>query len=214
MWIGVKGMEYVVWIYKPLEESKINQLMGTLDLSVRPDEKTKAPKQPLSGTNAEVVLYGAALTWVHPSMEFQKIRRAKFLEEPILPQIDPVYPGRGGHYLGEEHEEVGLSLLHIKGRLYYAAHESYDILKLFQWAAEEPGDKDKGYRTVVFASLQDRKGTDGIPVHYRRVVLPRAFVVRYEERYDDQDGMGCFEAVFQQSVAELMDCEKQIAEAR
>ena len=208
-------MEFVVWIYKPLEQSQINQLLGSsLDLSVRYDKKskTKEPKQPLSGQKAELVLHGAALSRVHPSMEYQRVRRKKFLQEPMLARMDDVYLGEYT-YDGNEYEEVGISTLRIRGRLFYGSHEIYDSLKLMQWANEEADEKNKGFRTVVFASLQDQVKQDEAPVNFRKIVLPKAFVVSYEERYDDQDGMGTFEAVFQQSTAELMDCGKHIAEA-
>ena len=208
-------MEFVVWVYKPLEQSQIDQLLGSsMDLSVKYDKNSvsKEPKQPLSRQKAELVLYGAALNWIRPSMEYQRVQRKKFLREPLLGRMDDVYLGE---YFseGSEYEEVGISTLHIKGRLFYASHEVYDSLKLMQWANEDAGDKDKGFRTVVFASLQDQRKQDEAPVNYRKIIFPKAFVVRYEEHYNDQDGMGMFEAVFQQSTAELMDCGKNIAEA-
>ena len=210
-------MEFAVWIYKPLEQAQIDQLLGgSLDLSVRYDKnaKNREPKQPLSGKKAELVLHGTALRMVHPSMEYQRVRRHKFLSEPILSYADGGHTSSIPRSRGEEaYEEIGISTLRVKGRLYYASHESYDTLKLCQWASEEADEKDSGFRTVVFASLQDQKGTDAAHINFRKIVLPKAFVLRYEECYDDKDGMGTFEAVFQQSTAELMACEKQIAEA-
>lgn len=221
---GRKRMEFVVWIYQPLEQSQINQLLSTtMDLSVKYDDNSKEPKQPLSGKKAEVVLCGTMLSRVHPSMEYQRICRPKFLREPLLSRnvylggdaqsrTGTTRWGSDAHFPAEEeYEEIGISTLHIKGRLYHEEQKTCDTLKLFQWAAEEAGEKDKGFRTVVFASYREQQGKKGAaPVNLRKVILPRAFVVRYEEFYGEKDGMGTFEAIFQQSTAELMDCDKQV----
>ena len=92
--------------------------------------------------------------------------------------------GKAPHFRGEEeYDEIGISTLHIKGRLYHPEQTTCETIKLFQWAAEEAGEKDKGFRTVVFASYREQQGKkDATSVHYRKVVLPRAFVVRYEEK--------------------------------
>ena len=207
-------MEFVVWIYQPLEQAQIDQLLSpALDLSVsfEGDGKSKTPRQPLSGKKAEAVFYGTMLTRVHPVLEYKRIRRKKFLREPILSGMDDVYLGSGTHsWNEEEYEDLGISMLHIKGRLYYADNESYDSLKMLQWAAEEADDKGSGFRTVAFASIWNQTNTDKKSTNVRKLVLPKAFVVRYEEGYTDKDGMGAFEAVFQQSVTELTDCDKQI----
>ena len=207
-------MEFVVWIYQPLEQAQIDQLLSsTLDLSVsfEGDGKSKTPRQPLSGKKAEAVFYGTMLTKVHPILEYKRIRRKKFLREPLLSGMNEVYLGGGDPSWQEEaYEEIGVSMLHIKGRIYYADNENYDSLKMFQWAAEEADDKGSGFRTVAFASIQDQTNPDKKSVNVRKIVLPKAFVLRYEEGYRDKDGMGAFEAVFQQSVTELTDCDKQI----
>lgn len=207
-------MEFVVWIYKPLEQAQIDQLLSNqIDLSVNfeGDGKSKTPKQPISGKKAEVVLYGTLLTRVHPTLEYRRIRRKKFLHEPLLSGMNDVYMGGDHLYNEEEYEEVGISTLHIKGRLYYADNENYDSLKLLQWASEEADDKGNGFRTVAFASIQDQTDPDVKGANLRKLILPKAFVVRYEEGYSDKDGMGAFEAVFQQSMTELTDCDKQIS---
>ncbi len=207
-------MEFVVWIYKPLEQAQIDQLLSpTMDFSVNfeGDGKSKKPKQLLNGAKAEVILYGTTLTRVHPILEYKRIRRKKYLQEPILSGMDEVYMGSGNHlWNDEDYEEVGVSTLHIRGRLYYADNESYDTLKLLQWASEEADDKGKGFRTVAFASIQDQTDPDMKSVNLRKLVLPKAFVLRYEEGYSDKDGMGAFEAIFQQSMTELTDCDKQV----
>lgn len=207
-------MEFAVWIYPPLEQGQINQLLSSgLDLSVHfdGDGKSNMPQQPLSGKKAEVILYGTMLTRVHPILEYKRIRRKKFLREPLLSGMNEVYLGGGDHSWQEEaYEETGVSILHIKGRLYCTDNENYDSLKMFQWAAEEADDKGSGFRTVAFASIQDQTDPDRKSVNVRKIVLPKAFVLRYEEGYKDTDGMGAFEAVFQQSVSELTDCDQQV----
>lgn len=219
-------MEFVVWIYQPLEQTQIDQLLSTsLDLSVKYEKNAKEPKQPLSGKKAEVVLYGTMLRQAHSSMEYQRICRPKFLREPLLSHMDQVYLGddvqsrMGNVRWGddtyfpseEEYEEIGISTIHIKGRLYHAEQETCETIKLFQWASEDASEKNKGFRTVAFASYQEPQGKkDTAPVNFRKVVLPKAFVVHYEEFYGEEDGMGTFEAIFQQSTAELIDCDKQV----
>ena len=202
-------MEFALWIYKPLEDAKIEKLMNpSLDLSVR--LKNGAPEEPLSGEKAEAVFYGTTLKRVQPSMEYKTVRRREFLREPLL--------GVSGSFMPDfdrqeaEEEEIGVSVLRVFGRLYYAEHNSFDTLKLLTWATEAPG-KDKGFRTVLFATFQDKDKAEGAPVNFRKVVLPKAFVESYEEYYDDKDGMGSFQAVFRQSVAELTEAQKHMAEA-
>lgn len=210
-------MEFVVWIYKQLEQGQIDQLLSpTMDLSVRfeGDGKSKVPKQPLSGKKAELVMYGPLLKRVHPILEQKRVRRKKYLQEPLLSGMNDVYMGSGSHLINEEeYEEVGVSSLHISGRLYYADNENYDSMKLMKWASEAADDKGSGFRTVAFAAIQDQRNPDVESVNLRKVILPKAFVVRYEEGYSDKDGMGVFDAIFQQSVTELTDCDKQIYEA-
>ena len=209
-------MEFVIWIYKPLEDSQIKQLMnGKLDLAVQVDKNAKspAPKEPLSGKKAELVLSGSNLQSVKPTMEYKKARRSNFLREPIVPDGGFVYSSGMPRLRPEDDfEEIGISTLSIKGRLYYANHDSYDTLKLFQWATEEADGTGSGFRTVVFASLQDKKGETGSHVNFRKIVLPKAFVKHYEELYDDKDGMGTFKAVFQQSTAQLRDWSQDLGE--
>ena len=208
-------MEYTVWIYKPLEAGQISQLMSSgTDLSAQFAQGSAAPKQPLSGKTAELVLYGVALQSVQPTMEYRRINRAKFLREPILScTSETPWDIMTQRRQESEYEEIGISTLRVKGRLYYANHENSDTLKLAQWATEAADGKDGGFRTVVFASSLDKKSADAVAVNFRKIVLPRAFVLRYEEFYDEHDGMGAFTAVFQQSVAELRDFDKNIAEA-
>jgi len=209
-------VEFVIWIYKPLEEAQIKQLMNSkLDLAVQigKNAKSPAPKEPLSGKKAELVLSGSNLQYVKPAMEYKKARRSNFLREPIVP--DGGFVNSGGMPLlrhENDFEEIGISTLSIKGRLYYANHDSYDTLKLFQWGTEEADGTGKGFRTVVFASLQDKKGENGSHINFRKIVLPKAFVKRYQEFYDDRDGMGRFEAVFQQSTAQLRDWSQDLGE--
>ncbi len=207
-------MEFVVWIYKPLESAQIKQLLAPkTDLSVRfeGDGKSMVPKQPISGKKAEIVLYGTLIKRVHPTLEYRRIRRKKYLQEPLLSGMNDVYMGSGSHlWNNEECEEIGVSTLHIRGRLYSVENENYDSLKLLQWASEKADEQGHGFRTVAFASIRDQKDPDKKSANLRKLILPKAFVVRYEEGYSDQDGMGVFDAVFQQSMTELTDCDKQV----
>ena len=159
-----------------------------------------------------MVLAGSAIQSVRPVMEYRGVRRPKvgfFSEEPFA-------TADSGHWSRlrlEEEESIGISALHIKGRLYMADNELRDTMKIFEWAAEEPGKDNKGYRTVVFAALQDQVKAEDSPINYRKIVLPLAFVVSYEENYDNTQGMGSFDLVVQQSAVELDDYDGLVAEA-
>ncbi len=93
-------MEFALWIYKPLEDAKIEKLMNpSLDLSVH--LKNGAPEEPLPGEKAEAVFYGTTLKRVQPSMEYKTVRRREFLREPILGISESFMP------------DFDLSLIHI-----------------------------------------------------------------------------------------------------
>lgn len=206
-------MEFAIWIYSALDDGQIKKLMGdNLDLSVRFNEKSQIPLSPLGDKKEELALFGSAITFVNPVMEYKRAKRSNFTCEPFLAGYDnkslTFFPKE------DEYEEMGISTLLVRGRLYYADSVVADTSKLMKWAAEKADDKGKGFRTVAFASWQTKSGKDGKTVNFRKIVLPKAFVKSYKENYNDKDGMGTFEAVFQQSMSEITPWKDNIFQAK
>jgi len=206
-------VEFAIWIYSALDDGQVKKLMGdNLDLSVRFNEKSQIPLSPLGDKKEELALFGSAITFVNPVMEYKRAKRSNFTCEPFLAGYDnkslTFFPKE------DEYEEMGISTLLVRGRLYYADSAVADTSKLMKWAAEKADDKGKGFRTVAFASWQTKSGKDGKTVNFRKIVLPKAFVKSYKENYNDKDGMGTFEAVFQQSMSEITPWKDNIFQAK
>ena len=79
-----------------------------------------------------------------------------------------------------------LSTIVVTGKL-YAAEEGNETMKLFNWA-HVPAESEDAYRdvmlTVVFGGNT-----------FRQVHLSKAFVVDYQESYEDTEGFGTFRLV-------------------
>ncbi|SFT34718.1 hypothetical protein SAMN02910356_00158 [Selenomonas sp. GACV-9] len=88
-----------------------------------------------------------------------------------------------------------LSTIVVTGKL-YAATEGNETMKLFNWA-HCPAESADAYRdavlTVVFAGNT-----------FRQVHLSKAFVVDYQESYEDTEGFGTFRLVIRQKT-DLVD---------
>lgn len=88
-----------------------------------------------------------------------------------------------------------LSTIVVTGKL-YAAAEGNETMKLFNWA-HCPAESPDAYRdvvlTVVFAGNT-----------FRQVHLSKAFVVDYQESYEDTEGFGTFRLVIRQKT-DLVD---------
>ncbi|MBO6304526.1 MAG: hypothetical protein J6M62_05555 [Selenomonadaceae bacterium] len=206
-------MEFAIWIYNALDDGQVKRLMGdNMDLSVRFNEKSNTPISPLGDKKEELALFGSAITFVNPVMEYKRVKRVAFTREPFCGGYETksltVFPEEG------EYEEIGVSTLLVKGRLYYADSAVADTLKLMKWAAEKADNNGKGFRTVAFASWQIKNGKDAKTTNFRKIVLPKAFIKSYKENYNDKDGMGSFKAVFQQSMSEFTPWEDNIFQVK
>lgn len=88
-----------------------------------------------------------------------------------------------------------LSTIVVTGKL-YAAEEGNETMKLFNWA-HVPAESEDAYRdvmlTVVFGGNT-----------FRQVHLSKAFVVDYQESYEDTEGFGTFRLVVRQKT-DLVD---------
>lgn len=88
-----------------------------------------------------------------------------------------------------------LSTIVVTGKL-YAAAESNETMKLFNWA-HVPAESKDAYRDVMLTVIFAGKT-------FRQVHLSKGFVVDYQESYEDTEGFGTFRLVVRQKT-DLVD---------
>lgn len=92
-----------------------------------------------------------------------------------------------------------LASVQIIGNLYTIdGGANSDTIKLFEWAQSPAEEVDKAYRKVTVEII-----TNG--TIFRKIELPNAFVIGYNERYNAQTGYGEFVLSIRQKADKIVD---------